>query len=401
MRKTGLLFFAAILGGFISAKAQSTDSATTTSTSTQGTLGISGYIDTYYLYNLNDPTSGLNQARVFDTKHNNFSLGLVQTAVTYTKGKMKVVADLTFGPNAELGNFGNIGSSAINIKQAYGTYNFTDKLAFTIGQFGTHIGYELIDAPLNYNYSLSYLFGNGPFYHTGAKLDYSVSDKFGLMLGLVNGWDELSDFNDRKSVTGQVHLVPVEGFQVYANIISGDESNGLSAFGSKKGSITNLFDLTTSFQVNDAFKVGVNAAYGHFGTAYNRPVTDEDIAGAASPEEATMMELDRAGAKDKDGNWKGAALYLNYALSPTFGLGLRAERFLDPNGLRYFGPIEATGITLTGDIKLADGNFLIKPEVRYDNTSNAYFLSGSDSKLKKNQTTIGAAFIYTFNGSFK
>ena len=397
MRKTGLLFFAAFLGGIFSASAQSADSATTTS---QGTLGINGYVDTYYMYNLNDPTSRLNQARVFDTKHNNFSLGLVQTAVTYTKGKMKVVADLTFGPNAELGNFGNIGSSAINIKQAYGTYNFTDKLAFTIGQFGTHIGYELIDAPLNYNYSLSYLFGNGPFYHTGAKLDYTVNDKFGLMVGLVNGWDELSDFNNKKSVTGQVHLVPVEGFQVYANLISGDESNGLSAFGTKKGSLTNLFDLTTSFQVNDVFKIGVNAAYGHFETAYDRAITDEDIA-AATPEDATLMMSDRAGAKDTDGDWKGAALYLNYALSPTFGLGLRAERFSDPKGLRYFGPIEATGITLTGDIKLADGNFLIKPEIRYDKTKNDYFVAGADNKVKKNQTTIGAAFIYTFNGSFK
>ena len=37
----------------------------------------------------------------------NFQLGLVQAKVVYTNSKSEAVVDLTFGPNANLGNYGN------------------------------------------------------------------------------------------------------------------------------------------------------------------------------------------------------------------------------------------------------------------------------------------------------
>jgi hypothetical protein len=371
MKNISLLFVSLFM---LSALSLSAQDVLEDSLSSKPVLTISGYVDTYYLYNFNKPASGINTGRIFDTPHNTFSLGLVQTVFSYSFKKLNVVADLTFGPNADLGNFGNEGTAKL-IKQAYISYDFTDRLTFTVGQFGTHIGYELIDAPLNYNYSLSYLFGNGPFYHTGAKLNYKLSSKAGLMVGVVNGWDALVDPNDKKSVVAQFSVAPVEGFDVYVNWIGGDEYNTASAFGDTKGSYTSLFDLTTSYQLTPAFKVGVNAAYGSFSS------------GSAQPEADNPWS--------EDATWGGAALYLNYEFNDMVGLGVRAEHFSDPKGVRYFGPLEATALTVTGDIKLADGRFMIKPEVRYDQSKDDFF-EDSDGNLKKNQTTVGAAFIYAF-----
>ncbi|MDQ3393387.1 MAG: porin [Bacteroidota bacterium] len=352
------------------------------SISNKGILTISGYVDSYYQYNLNRPLSGYNQGRIFDLPHNSFNLGLVQTVFSYSINKLNVVADLTFGPNADLGNFGNQGTSRL-IKQAYISYDFTDNVTFTIGQFGTHIGYELIDAPLNFNYSLSYLFGNGPFYHTGAKLDFALSDKVGLMVGVVNGWDAIQDYNEKKSLVAQVSFAPVEGFDIYVNWIGGDEYDfrelpgemGNSAFGANKDSYTSLFDLTTSYQVTPSFLLGLNAAYGSFKT------------GAAVADDSDDWS--------KDATWSGAAIYSNYAFNDMFALGVRGEYFSDPSGVRYFGPVEVTALTLTGDVKLADGRFSIKPELRFDSAKDAFF---EDSKGlgTKTQTTLGAAFIYAF-----
>jgi hypothetical protein len=381
------------------------------STKSTGVLTISGYVDVYYTYNFNHPRFaapnplGLpqpngfgyqNQGRIFDIKHNQFSLGLAQTKFAYTKGKLTGVVDLTFGPNAELGNFGNIFGSMISIKQAYMDYNFTPKLRFTIGQFGTHVGYELIDAPLNFNYSLSYLFGNGPFYHTGAKLAYSFSDKAGIMVGVVNGWDNMFAWNKKKSAIAQVYLAPVSGLNIYLNYVGGDQKNGLSfpTLGSPypgaqlPDSIktpTHLFDLTSTFQVTEAFKIGVNAAYGF---------------GRLKPNSVDSSKYDW-----KD--WYGAALYLNYSFSDKFALGLRAEHFSDKNGVRYV--TASTGIagtynefTLTGDIKLEDGMFNIKPEFRIDVAGQKSFnqySSESDKatvKLSKVQPTAGIAFIFKY-----
>ena len=77
------------------------------------------------------------------------------------------------------------------------------------------------------------------------------------------------------------------------------------------------------------------------------------------------------------------------------GIGLRAEHFNDPKGVRYFGPLEVNALTLTGDIKVAEGRFMIRPEVRYDRAKDAFF-EDSNGGLKKIQTTLGAAFIYAF-----
>lgn len=371
MKKIFPILLVLVMGFGYSSYAQETEEETE---SEKGNLAISGYVDAYYQYNFNDPESGANGGRIFDQLHNQFSLGLVQTMFTYTKGRLTGVADLTFGPNAELGNFGNPDGSRM-IKQAYISYAISDRVGFTIGQYGTHIGYELIDAPLNFNYSLSYLFGNGPFYHTGAKFDFALSETVGLMVGVVNGWDALVDYNEKKSITAQFSLAPSDEFSLYFNWIGGDEYAGGSAFGDTEGSFASLFDLTTTYQVSDAFLIGLNAAYGSFKSGADAPVLGDPYS--------------------DDATWAGAAVYLNYATSETFAIGLRGEHFSDPDGVRYFGPLEVTALTFTGDVKLAGGNFMIKPEIRMDFAKDEFF-EDSDGAGTKSQITAGAAFIYAF-----
>ncbi len=349
-------------------------------------FSLAGYVDAYYQYNLNKPLSRSNTGRIFDLNHDNISLGLAKTMFTYSNDKSEVVLDLTFGPNAELGNFGNVGT-ALAIKQAYLAYNISDAVTFTVGQYGTHIGYELIDAPDNYNYSLSYLFGNGPFYHTGAKIDIAATDKLGFMAGIVNGWDALADYNDKKSIALQASLAPSDNFGIYLNWIGGDEYGGGSAFGNTKGSFTSLFDLTTSYTIEldttgKSLLLGLNAALGSFSAG--------DIADGITP----------TAPYDEDATWAGAALYANYSFSGNSGVGLRAEYFDDPDGVRYFGPLSVFALTLTGDFKVADGAFTFKPEVRFDNSSDPFF-EGDDGGLKDTQTTIGVGFIYNFGHDFK
>ena len=146
-----------------------------------GKFTFSGYIDTYYSANFNSPANRLNLgasgvARAFDQRAGQFTLGTIEAKMTYAYKSIEVVGDLFFGPHADLGSYGNVagplqlysgtpigGSTGLAIKQAYINWKATDALTITMGQFGTHIGYEVIDAPLNYHYSLSNLFNNGPF----------------------------------------------------------------------------------------------------------------------------------------------------------------------------------------------------------------------------------------------
>ncbi len=378
-------------------------------------LTISGYIDSYYLHAFNNPQSGnlmgadqgnptgLNAGypagRAFDRVTDQFALGLVQTKFAYSDSKSDLVIDLAFGPNADLGNFGNTtgttnlwrpstnymsqlyGTSAA-IKQAYFTYKATEKLSFTVGQFGTHIGYEVIDAPINYNYSLSNLFNNGPFYHIGAKVNYVFSDKVTLMAGLVNNWDNLFDNNKQKSVVAQLYIKPAEGWNLYLNYIGGHgDDTYLTTIGAGtflENYNRSLFDITTGYQITDKFYVGLNAAYGFY--QFNVSGTDESAITAAYGSTKPT--------------WGGAAIYSNYAISSVVGIGVRYEYFNDDKYVRYIGT-KNTSLTITAPITVADGRVIFKPELRIDTADKDYY-EGKDGSAQKGQQTLGMAFIYKY-----
>lgn len=407
--KTKLTLMSALL--FTASIANAQDSTKTEEKKSPFTFG--GYIDSYYFYNTNNPMSGDNlgqslTARAFDQKSNTIGLGLVQTKFGYSNDKSDVVVDLTFGPNADLGQYGNAvgplgagkGSTALAIKQAYFNYKATDKLTFTMGQFGTHIGYEVIDAPVNYNYSLSNLFNNGPFYHIGAKASYAFTDKVALMAGVVNNVDALYDNNNSKGAIAQLFVSPVEGWNVYVNWIGSNEAT-TKKVGTGKDTVAfyQMFDLTTGYQITEKFYVGVNAAYG---------IQKGEYQGVANVGPS---------GKDTTKTWGGAALYMNYSITDKFGLGIRAEGFDNTSAVRGLinpnsntGGTNVTSLTLTGNITLADGHLLLKPEVRMDMFKKLDYedvglgaagdiqqFQDSDGNWTKNsQTTVGLAAIYKF-----
>lgn len=347
----------------------------------KGTFSFSGYIDSYYSGNFNKPLSRDNlgnagTARVFDQKAGQFALGLAQAVMTYSNDKSEAVVDLAFGPNADLANYANLGT-ALAIKQAYFTYNFTDKWSATIGQFGTHIGYEVIDAPVNFNYSLSNLFGMGPFYHTGLKSTYAFSDRASLMVGVVNAVDGFGDNNRKKGVIAQLFFSPVENWNVYLNAINTNDEDPDDA-GNVPDAHYRMLDLATSYQVSENFLLGLNAAIG-----------SQQYAGSSDGQ-----------------SWGGVAGYANLALTEHFGIGARYEYFDNSNGARALLDYNGNGtsvnsFTLTGNITLADGHVLLKPEFRIDSyasrpTGQRQFEDSKGNFTKNAQSTLGMAFIYKF-----
>jgi len=383
----------------------------------EGKLSISGYLDSYYFTNFNNPASRDNMGqsgvgRGFDRRVDQFQLVMVQTVFKYTNKKSEAIVDLAFGPSAQYGNYGNVQvsgpaygyklgndvSSALMIKQAYFKYNATDKLSFIAGQFGTHIGYEYIDAPLNFFYSINHTFNSGiPFYHTGLKGTYAFSDKVSLMLGAVNGFDYVQDNNRAKGLIGQLSLTPAKGLSVYLNYINSNESNADSLGNTPDGNFT-VYDLNGGYQATEKLFIGYWFMYG----------TQKGTLGSPG----TFVPAD--GDVDKVKTWGGANLYLIYALTDVFSLGFRGEYFDNSSGARGLRNVNSTGqqvgasvntYTLTGTFTLADGHLLLKPELRADvfskteGVGSEKFQQFQDSKgefTQNNQTTLGMAMIYKF-----
>jgi hypothetical protein len=386
----------------------------------EGSLSISGYIDSYYFTNFNNPASRDNMGvsgvgRGFDRKVDQFALGMVQTVFTFKNQKSETVVDLAYGPNAQYGNYGNVPTSlpvygyqvgkddlfsALIIKQAYFKYNLTEKLSFTLGQFGTHIGYEYIDAPLNFFYSINHTFNSGiPFYHTGLKSTYVFNDKVSLMLGVVNGFDYVQDNNRSKGLIGQLSLAPVEGLSIYFNYINTNESSA-DEFGKTPAGNFTVYDLNGGYQVSEKFNIGYWFMIGSQKGALGSP--------------GTFIPADGDVLSKKD--WYGANLYFTYSVTDVVSLGLRGEHFNNEDGARglrnydnlsgSFMGTSVNALTFTTNVKLAGGHLLLKPELRMDvfkKVNDAGYEQGSQQFMdadglftKNSQTTLGVAAVYKF-----
>jgi len=131
-------------------------------------LAVTGSADVYYKYDFGK--SRYNNLTSFTNSHNRFELGMATVKLEHKTSKVDMVADLGFGKRAQEFSYNDQGILA-GIKQLYISYSPNSWLKFTAGSWATHVGYELVDAYANRNYSMSYMFTNGPFFHTGLKAE--------------------------------------------------------------------------------------------------------------------------------------------------------------------------------------------------------------------------------------
>src|SRR5215467_13415370 len=216
MLRKFLVFFLAFVC-FINVNAQDSSS--------KGTLTINGSADAYYRYNfLNAKDSGrTNNYTSFTNSQNSFELGMASIKADYAIGKVDGVIDLGFGTRAKEFSY-NDGGAMAAIKQAYVSFAASDKVKFTMGKWATHVGYELLDAYLNRNYSMDYMFSYGPFFHTGLKMDVTATKNIAFMVGVANPTDNTSASFAKKNFIGQVHLATTNSkVNAYVNYIGGKD----------------------------------------------------------------------------------------------------------------------------------------------------------------------------------
>ena len=331
--------------------------STTTTPPEEKKFKISGSVDAYYRYNFaNAKDSGrTNNFTSFTNSQNSFELGMASVKVAYNSGKVGLVADLGFGTRATEFSYAESGALAA-VKQAYVTYSPSDKITFTLGKFGTHVGYELLDPQLNRNYSMDYMFSCGPFSHTGLKADVNLSDHFGFMLGIANPNDLISAPFGRKFFLAQVHG-GIENFSAFLNYVGGKDMAGVTS---------NQVDLVLTGKLSDKFSVGYNG---------------------------TVKTAKFDGPSD---SWWGSALYLNVDPTEKFGFTVRGEVFNDKKGVAGFGT-SLFDATLSLNIKPVE-NFTIIPEFRLDSSKDPFFYKNADkiSPTAKSTGTFILAAIYSF-----
>ena len=321
----------------ILSKAQ-TDSTKAPTSSTSYTI----YFDGYYKNDFSKQST--NNKTSFTNSNQSLQLGMASIKLDHTKGNFTGTLDLGLGKRAQEFSYNDNGVAQA-IKQAYISYAPMSGLKITAGKWATHIGYELLDAYSNRNYSMSYAFSYGPFFHTGIRADIALGGKSALMIGFAQPTDFVSNASPDKMLIAQFS--------------TSSKNDQLKAFlNYQGGKDKSQFDLVLNGVVSS--QVGIN----YDGTIAN-------IGG---------------------NNWTSNAVYVNYDPSAKIGFTLRSEYFNDTKNAVGVGSSIFQN-TLSANIHFS--KLTLIPEIRFDNAKDKIFFN-SNNNLNQYASNFLIAAVYKF-----
>jgi len=235
------------------------------------------------------------------------------------------------------------------------------------GKFVTHIGGETIEGIKNNNLSHGFLYSYAiPFQDTGVRVDYPWSDKFITDFYVLRGWNATTrDNNGGVTVGPSFSWLPNSWFNFYLNYLVGPEQRNNTS------NQRHLIDWQAFF---------------------NTPVPKLNLLlfGDIAYEEKAVGGRNAA--------WNGIGGVVRYQLTDHAEPVLRLEYFNDRDSFASGVAQKMYEMTLTLNYKvpLKKGfSMLIRPEYRFDKTSENFFSRKSAFRSKTTQHTIGVGtYIY-------
>ncbi|MBI1820029.1 MAG: porin, partial [Nitrospirae bacterium] len=345
------------------------------------TVTFSGLVDAYYSYNSNtpgpnSPQAGLNTYHNFDYKANNLDVSLVELNLIKPvddKNPAGFYFGLVFGPAADAiacvnsatapavatCTTGSAEAPYKNFRQAYASLLLAPGLQLDFGKFVTQHGAEVIESNANWNYTRSILFAWAiPYYHSGARLTYTLNEQLTLMGDVVNGWNNTVDTNNGKTYGVQAMVTPVKPLPIIINYMTGPEGVDTRS----------LLDIVATYYVTDSLSLMANYDDG----------TQKQATGTGTP----------------DAKWSGYAVYAKYAFTPSLAAVVRYEQFDDKDSFMTGTVQKLNEGTLTLEHATA-GGCLIRLDLRQDKSDKTPFTK-EDGTPTDTQNTVTLGIVQTF-----
>ncbi len=176
-----------------------------------------GYVEANYSYNFGKPANGITNYRGFDNRHNTFTLSNVALGAAWESGAVsgRLVLQVGHTPSTYYLSEPSANGAASNATgPEFWKYlqeaNIGWKapvgrgLLLQAGLFLSPIGPEVVPVKDNWNWSRSNLFFGLPYYHTGIRATYELTDAWAVTVAGYNGWNSVVDNNEDKSVSASI-----------------------------------------------------------------------------------------------------------------------------------------------------------------------------------------------------
>ena len=198
-------------------------------------LKLTGFVDVVYAHNFNRPADHANFFPGVGTsakRDDEFAINLAELDLVVAPEPSASAFALGFGNATEIVHAAEVSGIATrpdvwrNVVQASAsTRADTARGGACCSRpaiYPSHIGIEAFETKDNWNYTRSWLGELSPYYQTGLKLAYPLSERWSAQLHLLNGWQMIGDVNRGKSVGWQV-AYGSDRFSASFNGIAGPE----------------------------------------------------------------------------------------------------------------------------------------------------------------------------------
>jgi len=363
---------------------------------------IRGWVDTNYVMNFNHPdrtTVNANQGssivkghnvsvegRTFDIHDQSFNLSLAEVEIEKVPefGGAGFKFDLAFGETQDIivdSIRGSLGPSAAadSVTDFDKTFQHASVsyiapigrgLRFDAGKFVTHIGGETIETAKNWNYSHSFFYTYAiPFQDTGLHVSYPWSDTLYTDFYFLNGWNVTIDNNKGKTMGPSIGWTPLSWLSLCTNYLAGPEQADTGR------NLKHIWDTQVFLGPFDRWNFMLNYDLGF-------------------EEKAAFGGNDGA-------HWNGITGYVRYKINDWLEPSFRAEYYKDQDGVTTGMDQGLWGFTWTLNTKLGLGKnkasaLLLRPELRYDRSSDKFFTKERRFRSKRDQWTLGAGATWLF-----
>lgn len=336
---------------------------------TKSPLSISGYLETYYQFDLNRPSDHVRPDFIYShNRHNEINLNLGLIKANYATDEVRANFALATGTYmnanyvAEAGVLKNIFEANTGIKLSK-----TKNLWFDAGIFSSHLGFEGALSKDCWTLTRSILADNSPYFESGAKITYTSDNEKLLISGLaLNGWQRITRVNGNSLISFGTQLQ----YKITENILF----NYSSFIGTDKPDSARLDRIFHNFYsiISLTNKLGITLGF--------------DI---GTEEKATDL--------NEVNTWYSPVAIIKYKFSDKWTIAARGEYYQDKNGviiaIGTTNGFQTSGFSFNVDY-IPASNVLIRLEGRTLNSKDKIFIK-NNKEINSNSFVTGS-MAYSF-----
>jgi hypothetical protein len=347
-------------------------------------LSFTGYVESYFQWNLREPADGLTRLRGFDNRHASLTLSNAAMGASWkgarASGKLLMQVGATpasyYLSEPSLGGASGVNGSSPALwqylQEAWGAYRLDVGPGVTVsaGLFTSPIGPETVPVRDNWNWSRSNLFFALPYYHAGVTAAVPLGGGWTATAGVFNGWNAVVDANAEKTVMLRAQSEAASPLNVSVLYMGGVERAAGAAEGRP---FRHLLDAHASWRVSEQLSL-----LGH-----------ADVGG----------ERNRFGVS----GWAAAALSARWVFNGTVSLAARADGFREWRARNAEGtadavfwpvPWVASG-TVTLDVH-PESSVSFRLEARHDHAGGDAYGTWEPGVLRPVQDTVTLGVVAGF-----